>query len=204
MPCKGELGGQSGGEGGVEPSTSQSQGPLTPSGLSADVDPAVLQRLLLVDVLLRRRRLPGGEDVCGNQVSLNLRSVCSFAGGENCSGAVCSSLHPISSAGRSHDSSLRPLQPPPLPPTRLHQHHYPLPHDNVGSGLAAVRGGSGHALLPIHLRVRLFVSSTQERNPHDLCARLTFPVPRRQAYQSWKFDSWKLEKTIMFSKLKKS
>ena len=34
----------------------------------ADVDPAVLQRLLLVDLLLRRGRVPGGEDLRGDQV----------------------------------------------------------------------------------------------------------------------------------------
>lgn len=34
----------------------------------ADVDPAVLQRLLLVDLLLRCRRFPGGENIGGNQV----------------------------------------------------------------------------------------------------------------------------------------
>ena len=38
-----------------------------------------------------------------------------------------------------------------------HQHHHPLPHDYVGSGCAVVHRGSGHALLPIHLWVRLFV-----------------------------------------------
>lgn len=37
-----------------------------------------------------------------------------------------------------------------------HQHHYPLPHDYMGSGCAAVCWRSGHALLPIHLHVRLF------------------------------------------------
>lgn len=36
-----------------------------------------------------------------------------------------------------------------------HQHHYPLPHDHMGSGRAAVCGRSGHALLPIYLRVSL-------------------------------------------------
>lgn len=34
----------------------------------ADVDPVVFQRLFLVDLFLCRRRLPGGENVCGNQV----------------------------------------------------------------------------------------------------------------------------------------
>lgn len=34
----------------------------------ADVDPAVFQRLFLVDLLLRRRRLPRGENVRRNQV----------------------------------------------------------------------------------------------------------------------------------------
>ncbi|TKS67113.1 G-protein coupled receptor 143 [Collichthys lucidus] len=72
---------------------------------AADVDPVVFQRLFLVDLLLRRRRLPGGENICRNQ------------------------------------------------------HHYPLPHDHMGSGCAVVCGGSGHALLPIHLRVRLLIVS---------------------------------------------
>lgn len=38
-----------------------------------------------------------------------------------------------------------------------HQHHYPLPHDYMGSGCAVVHRRSGHALLSIHLWVRLFV-----------------------------------------------
>ena len=33
-----------------------------------DVDPVVFQRLFLVDLLLRRWRLPGGENICRNQV----------------------------------------------------------------------------------------------------------------------------------------
>lgn len=37
---------------------------------AADVDPAVLQRLLLVDLLLRRGRVPGGENLCRNQVGV--------------------------------------------------------------------------------------------------------------------------------------
>lgn len=37
------------------------------------------------------------------------------------------------------------------------QHHYPLPHDNMGSGCAAVCWRSGHALLSVHFWVRLFV-----------------------------------------------
>lgn len=36
---------------------------------AADVDPAVFQRLFLVDLFLRRRRFPGGENICRNQVS---------------------------------------------------------------------------------------------------------------------------------------
>lgn len=36
---------------------------------AADVDPAVFQRLFLVDLFLRRRRFPGGENLCRNQVS---------------------------------------------------------------------------------------------------------------------------------------
>ncbi len=36
--------------------------------VSADVDPAVLQRLLLVVLLLRGGRLPGGEALGGHQV----------------------------------------------------------------------------------------------------------------------------------------
>ena len=34
----------------------------------ADVDPAVLQRVLLVDLLLCCGRLPGGEKICRTQV----------------------------------------------------------------------------------------------------------------------------------------
>lgn len=41
------------------------------------------------------------------------------------------------------------------------QYHYPLPHDYVGSGCAVVCWRSGHALLPIHLRVRLFVVASR-------------------------------------------
>lgn len=47
-----------------------------------------------------------------------------------------------------------------FPPPR--QHHHPLPHDYVGSGSVAVHGRCGHALLPIHLRVRL-LQLTQEQ-----------------------------------------
>lgn len=36
---------------------------------AADVDPAVFQRLFLVVLFLRRGRFPGGENICGNQVS---------------------------------------------------------------------------------------------------------------------------------------
>lgn len=36
---------------------------------AADVDPAVFQRLFLVDLFLRRRRFPGGENICRDQVS---------------------------------------------------------------------------------------------------------------------------------------
>ena len=36
------------------------------------MDPAVLQRLLLVDLLLRRGRVPGGEDLGGDQVARRL------------------------------------------------------------------------------------------------------------------------------------
>lgn len=49
-------------------------------------------------------------------------------------------------AAQSHDSFFPP-----------HQHHYPLPHDHMGSGCAVVCGRSGHALLPIHLWVSLLV-----------------------------------------------
>lgn len=46
-----------------------------------------------------------------------------------------------------------------------HQHHYPLPHDHMGSGRAAVCGRSGHALLPVHLRVRRFLFVHLSRAP---------------------------------------
>lgn len=36
---------------------------------AADVDPAVFQRLFLVDLFLRRGRFPGGENISRNQVS---------------------------------------------------------------------------------------------------------------------------------------
>ncbi len=33
------------------------------------------------------------------------------------------------------------------------QHDRPVSHDHVGSDAAAVCGGSGHAVLPLHLQV---------------------------------------------------
>lgn len=35
---------------------------------ATDVDPVVFQRVFLVDLFLRRGRVPGGEDIRGNQV----------------------------------------------------------------------------------------------------------------------------------------
>lgn len=52
-----------------------------------DVDPAVLQRFVLVDLLLRRGRLPGGENLCWDQVLLSFTSPSRFI--------ITSSLPPV-------------------------------------------------------------------------------------------------------------
>lgn len=142
--------------------------------------------------MLCRRRLPGGENICRNQVlspSVYPRFIITSTSREqrlkpsrqrankprshfssltvycrfNASAFITPSLTSLLQRARfvlnlllcvskTQSSSLMTCFFP-------YQHHYPLPHDHMGSGCAVVCGRSGHALLPIHLRVRLFIVS---------------------------------------------